>query len=120
VSKRKNTNVQAYRLLAALYLFQKSLDVEEIADGRAAIKEEESDFSRIRCPLCAWQPDASSLWCCADCPTPEHFFDGCYAIWNTFDTHGVCPGCGHEWRWTSCLRCRGWSLHEDWYVKEES
>jgi len=22
------------------------------------------------------------------------------------------------WRWTSCLRCAGWSLHEDWYEEE--
>jgi hypothetical protein len=42
-------------------------------------------------------------------------FDGCGARWNTFTTRGKCPGCRHQWQWTSCLRCLGWSLHEDWY-----
>jgi hypothetical protein len=29
----------------------------------------------------------------------------------------LCPGCAHQWRYTACLRCEGWSLHEDWYVE---
>jgi hypothetical protein len=70
---------------------------------------------RIRCPLCEWEPPASSRWCCHGAGTPEAPFHGCDAIWNTFDTRGRCPGCAHQWRWTSCLRCDRWSLHEDWY-----
>jgi hypothetical protein len=73
------------------------------------------DFSRIRCPLCKWQPKPSHRWFCAPCGDPEFFADGCGACWNTFTTRGLCPGCGHQWRWTSCLNCSRWSRHEDWY-----
>jgi hypothetical protein len=71
--------------------------------------------ARIRCPLCGWQPTAVSQWACVSEGTPEPFFPGCGTIWNTFETGGRCPGCAHQWTWTSCLRCQGWSLHEDWY-----
>jgi hypothetical protein len=71
-------------------------------------------FSRIRCPLCGWSPSAASLWACESHGTPEPFF-GCGTMWNTFATRGKCPGCAHQWRWTSCLRCHEWSLHDDWY-----
>ena len=45
-----------------------------LKDGRASdeitanVFESDRDdaFSGIRCPLCAWRPSASSLWCC-DC-----------------------------------------------------
>jgi GrpB-like predicted nucleotidyltransferase (UPF0157 family) len=70
---------------------------------------------RVRCPLCQWQPEQSSRWCCDCVGTPEPWFESCGAIWNTFDTHGRCPGCGHQWRWTTCLRCAAASPHEDWY-----
>jgi hypothetical protein len=82
------------------------------------LKEGESDFSRIRCPICKWQPKATSRWFCADCGYPEYFSNGCGAYWNTFETQGKCPGCQHQWRWTSCLSCSEWSLHVDWYLKE--
>jgi hypothetical protein len=75
--------------------------------------------SRIRCPLCLWQPAPSSRWYCTDCAHPEYFHGGCGMAWNTFDTRGRCPGCDHRWRWTACLSCAEWSLHEDWYVKEK-
>ena len=39
--------------------------------------------------------------------------------WNTFATRGLCPGCQHQWRYTSCLECAAWSLHEDWYAAED-
>jgi hypothetical protein len=94
------------------------LKPEEITEAISQLDEEELDYSRIRCPLCKWQPDASSLWCCDACDYPEYFFDGCGTSWNTFDTHGLCPGCLHQWRWTACLRCAEWSLHEEWYTKE--
>jgi hypothetical protein len=74
-------------------------------------------FNRIRCPLCQWQPAPSSIWSCqgGDGPEPQPFFTGCGTVWNTFLTRGRCPGCNHQWRWTVCLRCAGWSLHVDWY-----
>jgi hypothetical protein len=77
--------------------------------------EDDEAFRRIRCPLCDWQPTASSRWHCDSSETPEPPFPGCGTVWNTFSTRGRCPGCRHQWRWTSCLRCEGWSLHEDWY-----
>jgi hypothetical protein len=80
--------------------------------------DEDDEFKRIRCPLCGWQPDASSRWSCEPADSPEPFFRGCGTVWNTFVTRGLCPGCSHQWRWTSCLRCHGWSLHEDWYDTE--
>jgi hypothetical protein len=36
-------------------------------------------------------------------------------VWNTFWTRGLCPGCGHQWQETQCLRCRKMSPHESWY-----
>ena len=76
---------------------------------------EEDAFHGVRCPLCTWRPDASSRWCCEPSESPEPFFPGCRTVWNTFSTRGRCPGCDHQWHWTSCLSCSGWSLHEDWY-----
>ena len=77
-------------------------------------------YGRIRCPLCNWQPTSSSVWACQSFGTPEPFFGGCETIWNTFETKGVCPGCSHQWQWTSCHRCHGWSRHADWYEREPS
>jgi hypothetical protein len=77
--------------------------------------DDESAFERIRCPLCDWRPSASSVWSCLSHGTPEPPFEGCGTVWNTFTTAGRCPGCQHQWRWTSCLRCAGWSPHDDWY-----
>ena len=74
--------------------------------------------SRIRCPRCEWQPPPSTLWACESYGTPEPYFGGCGTLWNTFATGGKCPGCGHQWQWTSCPHCHEWSPHEDWY--EES
>ena len=61
--------------------------------------------SRIRCPRCAWEPGRGDVWSCH-----------CGHTWNTFETRGVCPGCGHVWRETQCPRCSAWSPHESWYV----
>jgi hypothetical protein len=116
----KRTRLRQYHKLAvAFWLFQKSLRPEETFDiVEEEQEDEEPDSNRIRCPLCQWQPNAASHWVCADCEEPEYFFHGCGTSWNTFDTRGRCPGCAHQWRWTSCLRCEGWSLHEDWYTKD--
>lgn len=106
------------RIAAGLSLFQRGQVPQDSGEEVFQLDEDESDFSRIRCPLCQWQPSKTSLWHCGDWGHPEYFFDGCGMVWNTFDTRGLCPGCGHQWRWTSCLRCEGWSLHEDWYAEE--
>jgi hypothetical protein len=82
--------------------------------------EEDDAFKSIRCPLCAWHPDQSSRWCCDASESPEPFFPGCRTVWNTFLTRGRCPGCSHQWTWTSCLRCHGWSLHVDWYDEQQN
>ncbi len=76
---------------------------------------DEGEPPGIRCPLCGWRPGASNRWCCVRSGTPEPPFDACGTVWNTFDTGGKCPGCGHQWIWTTCLRCGGASLHVDWY-----
>lgn len=98
-------------------LLQKTSSTEEIFEKASEKKSAEIDFSRIRCPLCRWQPNKSSRWLCADCDFPEYFYNGCWNEFNTFNSRGQCPGCLHRWRWTSCLRCACWSLHEDWYEK---
>jgi hypothetical protein len=64
---------------------------------------------KIYCPVCAWRPRASDRWVCVP---------GCGTSWNTFDTHGVCPGCSFQWRSTACLSCGQWSPHDDWYHDE--
>lgn len=62
---------------------------------------------RIRCPRCGWEPGREDLWSCV-----------CGHAWNTFDTAGLCPGCGRQWTDTQCLRCHEWSPHREWYVEE--
>ena len=101
---------------AALWLFQRGLKPGEQAGAVDEMDEDEAAGGRVRCPLCGWRPAPTSLWVCADCGHPEYFYGGCGHVWNTFETRGICPGCGHRWRWTSCLYCAGWSLHEDWYA----
>ncbi len=114
---RRSRGALALALLFSLY--QKGRLTDEVIEEALRAGEEESRYGRIRCPLCLWRPNASSLWYCADSPYPEHFYGGCGTVWNTFDTRGLCPGCGHQWRWTSCLSCTGWSLHEDWYESDD-
>ena len=77
--------------------------------------DEDEAFSRIRCPLCDWRPTPATAWCCYSEGTPEPPFPSCGTMWNTFSTRGRCPGCGHQWHWTSCPQCAGWSPHDDWY-----
>ena len=68
------------------------------------------DSTRIRCPQCAWQPRKFDRWLCDP---------GCHHCWNTFETAGICPGCGKTWDDTACLRCHAWSPHADWYEHDE-
>ena len=51
-------------------------------------------------------------------PRFRRFSDGCGTAWNTFERRGVCPGCRHRWRWTSCLACAKWSRHDEWYAED--
>lgn len=100
-------------------LLQKNLNPDEIIEKLKQKEKEPTDFSHIRCPHCRWQPKVSSRWFCSDCDFPEFYYNGCETAWNTFETRGKCPGCQHIWRWTSCLACSQWSLHEDWYQQEQ-
>lgn len=59
----------------------------------------------IRCPKCNWKPRAKILWSC-----------NCGHQWNTFDTRGLCPGCGYQWEITGCFQCGAVSPHSDWYT----
>jgi len=74
---------------------------------------------RIRCPRCEWVPTAGSRWCCDHRATPEPPFPSCGTVWHTFSTRGRCPGCSHQWQWTSCLACGKASPHDDWYERDE-
>ena len=73
--------------------------------------------ARIRCPHCDWQPQRNSRWFCFSVGPPENLSGGCGHGWNTFDTRGKCPGCKHQWRFTTCLSCNQWSPHDDWYAQ---
>ena len=59
----------------------------------------------IRCPKCKWTPRTMYRWSCK-----------CEYQWNTFDTRGLCPGCGYQWESTACPQCGAMSPHSDWYL----
>jgi hypothetical protein len=90
---------------------------EAYTDLLSESDKENSAFAHIRCPLCNWRPQKSSLWVCSSIAEPEFYFHGCGAVWNSFLTGGICQKCHHQWRYTSCHRCLCWSLHKDWYEK---
>ena len=102
--------------------------LRSLKDDRAPVRDVVVRFEpdvrdasdRIRCPRCAWTPDASSRWCCDYRQSPEPPFESCGAVWNTFKTAGRCPGCQHQWEWTSCLRCSEYSRHEEWYERDDA
>jgi hypothetical protein len=62
--------------------------------------------AEIYCPHCEWRPQPEDRWMCAH---------PCGAVWNTFWTRGVCPGCGVKWPQTQCNVCGEWAAHEAWY-----
>ncbi|MCW5962172.1 MAG: hypothetical protein KIS76_18575 [Pyrinomonadaceae bacterium] len=101
----------ALETFRAPILFQKSANSEKDLKQ----EPEKTGLGRIRCPKCAWNPKKESRWYCMPAGPPEFFLNGCGAVWNTFETGGRCPGCGHQWRWTTCLSCGKDSLHKDWY-----
>lgn len=71
------------------------------------------DAQYISCPKCGWEPHNEDMWVC----------DMCRTRWNTFQTHGQCPGCGKQFIDTQCARSKGgcgqWSLNADWYKPVE-
>ncbi len=116
--KKLKYKLKAKKLYPLVFLLlQKNLDFDESTIKETKDKETK-DYPHIRCPKCNWQPKKESLWFCSNCDAPEYFYEACGTAWNTFDTGGKCPGCKHQWRWTSCLSCSQWSLHNDWYLKK--
>lgn len=114
-----NLHPRFYYLALDLYLFRRDVVVGREVLGSVESVEAADECGCICCPLCQWRPRASDRWYCGDCRHPEGFLEGCGMVWNTFETRGRCPGCCHRWRWTVCLSCHQWSLHEDWYAKEK-
>jgi len=92
----------------------------DVADILRKLAPEIPRRTKIRCPKCQWQPEASSRWMCSGAGPPENFPAGCGTAWNSFETRGICPGCDHRWEWTACLACGAWSRHDDWYVEEDA
>lgn len=101
-------------------LLKDSRHTERIVTPRIEPEDDDEQLEGIRCPKCAWRPTRSDLWCCYVIGTPEPPFEACGTNWNTFSTHGRCPGCQHQWLWTSCLHCAQWSPHVDWYETRPS
>lgn len=100
-------------------LFRRSSDRDDVG-SQIDLAEITGKTKKIRCPICGWSPSSTSRWTCWDCEHPEYFYGGCGTEWNTFDTGGLCPTCSHQWTWTSCLSCWGWSKHVDWYVDDDN
>jgi hypothetical protein len=91
IAERANTSADRHGHLPFLTL--KSGDGSALHDALDVDRRiTDNAFEGIRCPVCAWRPDASSLWCCACVGTPEPPFAACGTFWNTFDTRGQCPG----------------------------
>lgn len=103
--------------MSARLLLKNDVGAHQIVTDIARL-EDDAGVNGVRCPVCEWRPRPSSRWCCVWSEGPEPFFESCRTVWNTFTTHGRCPGCGHQWQWTSCLRCGEWSPHEDWYEEK--
>src|SRR4029079_11522948 len=110
--------------LASRRVATKIAELESVArvcrvPTKCAARERDAEQRGVRCPLCGWRPTAASRWCCWWSDGPEPYFASCGAEWNTFSTRVRCPGCRHQWQWTSCLRCAEWSPHNEWYEAGE-
>jgi len=99
----------------SLQMLRKDNHEPPLTTDRLGELDADDSFMGIRCPLCRWRPALSSRWCCDHRGTPEPAFAACGMIWNTFATRGRCPGCSHQWLWTTCLRCQRASKHQAWY-----
>ncbi|MGI8640239.1 MAG: hypothetical protein ACR2MG_09785 [Pyrinomonadaceae bacterium] len=111
---RQNLSSPSLESFSVFFLFRKSPGFDDYSEIEK-LKDTPINFSRIRCPLCRWQPRASSLWYCYG---DLNSYPGCGTAWNTFETRGRCPNCKYQWHWTECLRCGGTSPHEAWYEDE--
>jgi hypothetical protein len=60
----------------------------------------------LRCPFCGWIPFALPAWKCKECRF----------VWDTFETGGVCPSCGHHHAEIACVRCRRISDRDRWVI----
>ena len=101
--------------------YKKTPETEEILENPAKGRSGRNRFRTDSLPVVQLVADA--LRAVGTAPTrtrPNIFTMVVIRAWNTFETRGKCPDCAHQWRWTSCLRCEGWSRHEDWYVKKDS
>jgi hypothetical protein len=67
--------------------------------------EGEHILLHVACPRCRHSPASADRWHCR-----------CGHVWNTFDTRGVCPACGYQWKETVCPLCGELSPHADWYI----
>ena len=97
----------AERIIPRVPLALRESDVEPDLDAPTNPEldsNEEDRIPGIRCPKCRRRPRRSDRWQCS-----------CLHVWNTFETHGVCPACNFRWPWTECLRCYERSAHEEWY-----
>lgn len=71
----------------------------------------------IHCPRCRYRPKPEDRWSC---------MPSCGAVFHTFWTGGLCPGCSYAWLQTQCPSCGRLSPHRSWYhdpvakPKEES
>ena len=90
-------------------MFREGTGDDDVSGGDPLEEDDLLDaHGRIRCPRCAWRPRKDDAWQCS-----------CFHVWNTFDTRGMCPACGIQWKDTQCLSCKQWSPHEAWYAKAE-
>ena len=63
--------------------------------------------SGVACPACGVSPLVGTPWTCSP--------DGCGGQFDTFETHGRCPHCDAQFRWTQCPSCGRASAHNAWY-----
>ena len=76
-------------------------------NANRAAAESERILSHVACPRCRYSPKSTDRWHC-NCGHP----------WNTFDTYGLCPACGYQWKETACPACGELSPHPDWYLTQ--
>jgi hypothetical protein len=89
---------------AAPELYRRAVRTEPFAIHGATVAV---PLSHVVCPRCHRSPKSADRWPCK-----------CGHRWNTFDTRGLCPACGHQWQQTACLMCGESSPHADWYIGE--
>jgi predicted RNA-binding Zn-ribbon protein involved in translation (DUF1610 family) len=77
-----------------------------IVEPQAILGQISYDYEvEISCPECGWKPKPGSKWAC----------DNCRTEWNTFNTNGLCPKCGHSHHVTGCPDCGRVTERRRWY-----